>query len=695
MKTPDLPASVLDRRAIVYVRQSTSVQVQDNLESQRRQYELVDVARACGFRDVATIDDDLGRSASGVVSRPGFETLIAQVAQGVVGAVFCLEPSRLARNGRDWHHLLELCGLVGTRVIDGEGAYDPSVPNDRLLLGLKGTMSEFELTLLRRRLGDAARAKALRGELRLSVPIGYRWTREHGLEMDPDRRVQEAIRLVFSLFERLASARKVLLFMHAQELRFPRPEDGKRTMTLRWERPAYRSVLAVLQNPFYAGAYAYGKSSSRTQLIDGRLARSYGHPRPMEAWAVLLRDHHAGYITWDAFECNQERLRRNAYGLAAGRPKSARGGRALLTGLLRCARCGRMLSVAYNGRRGRLVRYACRMGNAMHGLRPCITFGAQRPDDAVAGELVRAVEPLTIEAVVMAAQHIEQRDRERGRALELECEQARYEVQLAARRYEVVDPDNRLVAAELETRWNAAIGRLRACEERLTSVACAPRIEPDVSALERLAQDLPAVWNAASTDMGVKQRLVRTLVEEIVVDIDEATRDVVLVIHWKGGQHSALRVRKPATGEHTKRTPAAADHVVRAMAGTWSDEHIAATLNRMGLRTGQGQTWTQRRVESYRRKAGIAAYAPAANPREWVTMRDAAMHAGVSSHMIRALIQRGLLPAKQVVPDAPWQIRVADLDTDAVRTAIARRHSVPGYPYQARLDDRTLAIPGT
>ena len=298
MKTPDLPASVLERRAIVYVRQSTSVQVHDNLESQRRQYALADLAQACGFHDVVTIDDDLGRSASGVVSRPGFEALVAQLCQGLVGAVFCLEASRLARNGRDWHHLLELCGLVGARVVDGEGAYDPRVPNDRLLLGLKGTMSEFELTLLRRRLLDAARAKASRGELRTAVPVGYLWTREHGLEMDPDRRVQDAIRGVFSLFERLESARQVLLFMRANARRFPRPADGQRMIAWRWELPVYRSVLAVLRNPFYAGAYAYGKSSSRTQLVDGRLAKSYGHPLPMASWGVRssCRLHRLGHI---------------------------------------------------------------------------------------------------------------------------------------------------------------------------------------------------------------------------------------------------------------------------------------------------------------------------------------------------------------------------------------------------------------
>jgi DNA invertase Pin-like site-specific DNA recombinase len=693
MKTPELPASVTQRRAIVYVRQSTAGQVIDNLESQRRQYELVEVARACGFRDVVTIDEDLGRSASGMVSRPGFESLVAQLCQGLVGAVFCLEASRLARNGRDWHHLLELCGLVGARVIDGDGAYDPSLPNDRLLLGLKGTMSEFELTLLRRRLVDGARSKASRGELRMPVPVGYLWTREHGLEMDPDRRTQEAIRTIFSLFDRLGSARKVLLHMRSNELRVPRPVDGKRTSAgVRWELPVYRSVVAALQNPFYAGAYAYGKTDSRTQLSNGRLAKTYGHPRPLAQWSVLLRDHHAGYIDWASFERNQERLCQNAYRKAAGRPKSARGGRALLTGLLRCGHCSRMLKVTYSGH-AQLARYACRMGSSMHGLANCISFGAHRPDDAVANELLRVVEPLAIEATVTAARQIEARDQERVRALELECEQARYEVQLASRRYEAVDPGNRLVASELESRWNGAIARLKECEGRLAAAAGAPRAEPDLAALERLARDLPGTWNAAGTSMSIKQRLLRTLVEEIIVKVEVPSREIVFTIHWKGGQHSELRVRRPQSGEHTKRASEAADQIIRDMAGTWSDEHIATTLNRMGLQTGQSRTWNAQRVIAYRSKHEIAGYAPAASPREWVTMRDAAKHAGVSSHFVRSLVARGLLPAKQVMPDAPWQIRLVDLDSDAVRDAIARRHST-GRPREARRDDQTLTIPG-
>src|SRR5580693_506416 len=274
-----LPPALLKRKAVVYIRQSTPLQVQVNLESQRRQYELVDEARRHGFRDVEVIDDDLGRSASGTVARPGFEKLVAWLCAGDVGAVLCFDASRLARNGRDWHHLLELCGLVEARVIDLDGVYNPCRPNDRLLLGMKGSISEFELGVLRARMLDAARSKARRGELRISVPIGYIWHREIGLGLDPDRRLQEVIRLVFQKFRELGSARQVLLSMKADRIHFPRPSDEGRMTNFEWMPIRYRNVIAILKNPFYAGVYVYGKSEKRTSIVDGRARRSYGHSK--------------------------------------------------------------------------------------------------------------------------------------------------------------------------------------------------------------------------------------------------------------------------------------------------------------------------------------------------------------------------------------------------------------------------------
>lgn len=693
MSVRELPASVLERRAIVYVRQSTHIQMQENLESQRRQYQLADLARAYGFREVSVIDNDLGRSASGTVERPGFRSLVGQICEGAVGAVFCLEASRLARNGRDWHHLLEFCGLVGARIIDPDGVYDPNLANDRLLLGLKGTMSEFELTLIRQRLTQGARAKAGRGELRLPVPVGYIWQRDGGLAIDPDRRVQDTVRSIYRLFDRFGSARQIHLYMRHEGLLFPRPIDGKDRKTISWRPPVYRNVIGVLQNPFYAGAYAYGKSQVRSKIVNGEVQKKYNKALPIQSWSVLLRDHHEAYVEWETFEHIQERLARNSYRTRAGGAKSARGGKALLAGLLRCHRCGRMLNVSYSGLG--LQRYSCRTGHTMHGLAPCISFGARRPDLAIVREILVAVQPIAVEAAVVAARNVTQRSDERQRAIQLERQQAEYEARLAARRYEAVDPENRLVAAELEARWNAAMQHLQHCEVKVQDSAEQRPVDVSAATLLRLATDLESTWNASTTSPRTKQRLIRALINEIVVDVDDATREVVLVIHWRGGLHSEIRVCKPATGEHTKRTPEKADAIIREMATRWSNSDIAATLNRMGCTTGQGNTWNVTRVAAFRQKARIAGYESAVKDGQCLTMSEAATVLKTTHHTIRRLIQQKVLPARQVVPDAPWQILAIDLERSEVKKALRRRHTGRGRPCRNSRDDRTLKIPGT
>jgi len=677
-----IPAAVLKRKAIVYVRQSTQTQVQTNLESKRRQYELADLARAKGFAEVEVIDDDLGRSGSGTVARPGFERLVASLCAGEVGAVLCMDASRLARNGRDWHHLLELCGLVEARVIDLDGVYDPCRPNDRLLLGMKGSISEFELGVLRTRMFEAARAKARRGELRISVPIGYLWHRECGLGLDPDRRLQETIRLILSRFSKLGSARQVHLSMVADQIHFPRPSDGKMLTSFEWHPIRYRNVISILKNPFYAGVYVYGKSEHRTRIVDGRARKTYGHGRTPDQWEVMLKDHHEGYIDWAQFERNQRQLCANAYGKAGG-VKSGRGGRALLAGLLLCGRCGRRLTVAYTGRYPKPV-YRCDRSNQVLGLPRCMSFGGKRIDAAVAAELLRAVEPLAIEAALQAEQMLMHSQQEQRRVVELDLQQAHYEACLAERRYAACDPENRLIAAQLEKSWEAALQRVHAYEKRLQATdASAPAAITEAD-LMGLAQDLDAAWNAPNVTTRARQRLMRALIVDIVTDIDEATREIIITIHWRGGQHSQVRVCKPKTGEHGCSTPEQALAVIRSMASRWSDQDIAASLNRMGMRTGQGKTWTAHRVSSLRCVRGIAAYRSAMKDGEWLTMSEAASALCVTNHVIRRLIKEGILPAEQVVPGAPYQICAADLDRARVSDAIARK----GRPCRAKTENQ-------
>jgi excisionase family DNA binding protein len=667
-----IPAAVLKRKAVVYVRQSTQSQVMTNLESQRRQYDLVDVARQRGFVDVEVIDDDLGRSASGTVARPGFDRLVAWLCAGKVGAVLCFDASRLARNGRDLHHLLELCGLVEARVIDLDGVYNPCRPNDRLLLGMKGSISEFELGVLRARMLGAARSKASRGELRLSVPFGYIWHREAGLGLDPDLRLQEVIRLIFARFREVGSARQVLVTMKADQIHFPRPSDEGRMTSFDWMPIRYRNVIAVLKKPFYAGVYVYGKSEKRTSIVEGRARRSYGHGKPIGTWEVMIKDHHEGYIGWEEYERNQKQLALNNYGRAGG-VKTGRGGKALLSGIMACGRCGRRLSVAYTGNPQSRPVYRCDKPNLMMGLPRCMTFGGPRVDAAVAGELLRAVEPLAIDAAFEAERMHKEKREDQQRVRDLELQQARYEAGLAERRYAACDPDNRLIAAQLEKNWEVALRRVRDLEARHSGNNMQPDVTVDPDAFANLADNLLAAWNAPGVTMRARQQLLRTLITDIIVDVDDDAREVVLTIHWRGGQHSELRVRKPRTGEHGCATTEDALAVMRSMAGRWSDEHIAASLNRMGLPTGQGKTWTAHRVASVRRVRGIHAYRSAEKDGEWLTMSEAAAALGVTNHTIRRLIKTGVLAAVQVVPGAPYQIRADDLTSERVKSAMARK----------------------
>jgi DNA invertase Pin-like site-specific DNA recombinase len=669
---PKLTSDRLGRRALIYIRQSSPGQVLHNNESQRRQYGLADRARELGFRDVTVIDDDLGRSGSGLVERPGFQRLVAEVCTGEVGAVFCIEASRLARNGRDWHHLIELCGMVGSVVIDPDGIYDPAIINDRLLLGLKGTMSEFELNLLRQRSLEAIRQKAGRGELQFLLPVGLDWTSAGRIEKDADRRVQQAIQLVFTKMTELGSVRQVLLWFRQENILLPAfPRDpGERSMV--WKVPIYNTLLKILTNPGYAGAYAFGKTQSRIRVVDGRARKTAGHRKPRPEWIVLIRDHHSGYISWEQYERNQALIASNAHMKSRMEPKAGRGGRALLSGMLRCRRCGRMLHVSYTGIRAAVLRYHCKGAHVNHGEHWCISFGGLRTDEAVSNEVLHAISGNAVEAALEAAERMRQQRREQRKTLELEVEQTRYQAHLASRRYEAVDPDHRLVAAELEARWNAELRKVHELEAKLQDfdVAMESVPMPDKEVLLSLARDLPAVWNAPSTDMRLKQRIVRILVHEIVADVDEKASEIVLLFHWAGGQHSELRIKKNGPGRHRRCTSVEAIEVIRQMAGKFQDEQIAATLNRLGLQTGAGQSWSENRVYSARHYHQLPAYDPNRAGDGVVNMEEAAHRLGVSSTSIRRLIKLKKMPANQVVACAPWQIPIEALESEEVLKAV-------------------------
>ena len=691
-----IAADHLARSAVVYVRQSTMAQVLGNLESQKRQYALADAARAAGFVSVTVIDDDLGRSGSGLATRPGFQRLVAELCAGAVGAVFCIEASRLARNGRDWHHLVDLCALTGALVIDPDGVYDPRLMNDRLLLGLKGTMSEYELSLLRQR-GLAARdSKAGRGALRFTLPPGLVWSEDGRIELDADERVQGAIQLVFAKFQELGSARQVFLWVRDAALQLPVVRRNGIVRRIEWRKPAYHSIVQVLHNPLYAGAYAFGRRGGRTRLVDGRAMKTTGHYKAITEWNVLIRDHHEGYIDWERFEENQRMLLENAHMKRRAARKSGRGGRALLTGLVRCGRCGRMMRVFYGMRSGHAHRYQCRGDDAHVGSGLCIGIGGIRVDRAIVERILEAVAEPAVDAALLAADQTVKAADDVRRAVGRELEEARYEASLAERRYDHVDPAKRHVARELESRWNAALGHVADLESRLARLDAEFEARPQVDreALLRLAHDLPRVWNAVETDARAKQRIVRLLIEEIVIDLDDTAHEAVLLIHWIGGRHTEVRVaRRRAGGYPGDRSPSAVE-VIRRLGGRWPDRELAVTMNRMRCKTPDGLTWTTVRVAALRERLGVLAFDADADRPQTISADAAAHRLGICVSSVHKLIRNGVLPATQLMPSAPWQIPVEALATDQLRIGlqeIAERRPTKAL---AAMDERLLALPG-
>lgn len=668
-----------ERDACVYVRQSSMQQVRTRLEGQRRQYDLRERAQTLGFQRVIVIDEDLGRSGTGAVERPGFGRLLTAVCSGSVGAVLALEASRLARNNRDWHHLIDLCAMAGTLVIDHDGVYDPSLLNDRLLLGLKGTMSEFEISLLRQRAMEAHLQKVQRGMVLTQVPVGYVRTEDEGMEKTADRQVQEAIVGVFRKFRELGSARQVFLWYRDEKLLLPAlsRESGNRKVT--WIEPIYPRIFAMLKNPTYAGVFVWGRKHTRTSIVEGRARKTRGHARPQDQWEVVIPDHHEGYITWDEYMRNQRQIRSNAgWNARMGQPQgAARSGPALLAGLLRCARCGRALQVAYTNSKehGPLPRYWCSGDRGHQMVRSCITFAGTRVDQQVAAEVLEALRPVGIHAAFDALEQSQTATGEKRRSLELTLQKARYEASRIERQYQATEPENRLVAAELEKRWNNTLRQVADTERRLEEASlAAPQLSPEQrEQLLALGEDLERLWDHPGSPVVLKKRILRTVLEEIVVDTTDDPPTVHLKLHWVGGSHTELTVRKNRTGYHNHINSEEVTELIRGLALVCEDGAIVSILNRLGYRTGNGNTWTEKRVQHVRHTNGFPA-CPPPDERLWITMQQAAVGLSVSDAVIRRLVLQNTLPARQIVKFAPWMIERAHLDLPAVHRAVRLVH---------------------
>jgi excisionase family DNA binding protein len=669
----------LARRAYVYVRQSTADQLRHNHESRRRQYALADRARALGWSDVVVIDDDLGVSAGGV-ARPGFERLLAAICSGETGAVVSIEASRLARNGRDWHTLLEFCALVGSVIVDEDGVYDPRSVNDRLLLGMKGTMSEMELSLLRQRSVEALKLKASRGDLHTMVAIGFIRSDGDRIELDPDLRIRSAIAAVFQRFAQAGSVRQALLWFRQERIELPAATyvDGRRSV--QWKLPGYNTLLHILTNPVYAGAYAFGRTESRSRIDAGRKRVVRGYRRSREEWQVLIVQHHEGYIDWDTYEHNLRVIADNTNMRGSMARGSLRRGEALLAGLLRCGHCARKLHIAYSGSDGNTARYHCKGAAINHGsLQRCISFGSLRVDQTVAAQVLSTLRPVGIQAALQA---IDQRvcdDQSKRRQFELALEQARFEAARAQRQFDAVDPSNRLVAGELERRWNERLAQVASKQAELEALdAQAPSsLTPQQrEALLRLGSDLPLAWHDPAAGNEVRKRILRSVIKEIIACVDDV--EIHLVIHWQGGDHTALRMPKNRVGQHRWTTPPDVQKLIEQLARQLNDAGIASLLNRLGHRSGKGHTWTEMRVRSYRNDHGIAVYREGEREqRGEVTLEQAAKVLGLSTMTVLRMIATGSIAATQACRGAPWVIVRSELDRPELRSSVGPAHRTP------------------
>lgn len=655
----------LQRTAFVYLRQSSPGQVLRNRESTDRQYNLVNTACELGWssEQVEVIDADLGVSAEGVVDRFGFDHMTAQVALGKVGIVLGIEVSRLARNNAEWYRLLDLCGVTDTLVGDDDGLYHPGLFNDRLLLGLKGTMSEAELHVLRARLQGGIRNKAERGELRRGLPVGFVWGDGDGeVVFHPDEAVAGAIRAVFERFAEMGSARQVWLWFRSQDLLFPL--QSNLLDEVRWVAPTYSKVHQILTNPVYAGAYVYGKSRQERYVDDTGKVRKRTRRLPRSKWSIVIQDHHPGFIDWETFETNQKRLAQNTRPRRHEPGGAVREGAALLQGLATCGRCGRKLRVYYSGRKS-TPGYHC-SGNTITNGRGehCLRIGGRLIDEAVSKAFLAALAPAGLEASLRAIELLEADHDTALAQWRRQVERARYEAQRAERRYKAVDPDNRLVARGLEAEWERCLRALKDSEAELTRREHQrPR---KLSAEERgdilaLGDDLDRVWSAQPTTDRDRKELLHTLLEEVIVTVNREKRQAQLTLRWRGGLLSDIDLALPRR-QAPNRTDEKTIDLVRRLAVHYPDATIAGILNRQGRRTATGLRFTTNRVCSLRTHWRIPRFEPSSEPPEGtlMNMREAAETLGVAPSTVHRWLNDGVIPGEQLTPGAPWRIRVTD-----------------------------------
>jgi DNA invertase Pin-like site-specific DNA recombinase len=666
----------LSRKGIVYVRQSSVAQVQGNLESQRRQYGLRDRLGGWGWAPdlIEVIDEDQGRSGSQSEGRTGFQRLLAEVALGKVGIVIGLETSRLARNNEDWQHLLNICAVVDTLIADGEGVYDLRIHNDRILLGLKGNMSEYELHILQQRLNAGVENKARRHELWHRVPVGYRLTEEGEVEITPDAAVRGAIQRVFEMFRRLGSAHAVAVALEEEGAQLPRMRDAFGRKDVAWRPPTQSFVQGLLSHPVYAGAYAWGIRRTETLVTpDGKIRKVLRKAkRPPEEWRSFQRDHHPGYISWEEFIENQHRLLANRR--KWGSPGPVGGGRALLAGLLRCGFCGRTLRTNYSGGRPDLPHYACNRRTPVGDHLSCQSFGGHRLEASVEEMVLSVLEPGALDAALLAERDLERERARQVREWDLEVERATEAEARARRKFEEVEPGHRLVARELERRWEEALKiREETCRKRELRLAnlAAPLTEKERRELRHAVSHVGRLWRSRAMSPSSRKEVVRLLVGQVEVKADRKAGRLDYTVHWTTGQRAPGHVPLRQRGEGVNRVKDPDLEILRKMAPTYTDREIAMVLGKMGRRAPGGVPWIARRVGMVRENQGWGA--PGKKNDDTMTLESAARLLHRSTNAVKTLVKRGRLVGAQPYPHAPWRFSRRDVNRLARSSSPAKR----------------------
>ena len=673
-------AAHLRRDAYIYVRQSTLAQTVRNTESLLRQYDLAGRARQLGWAEhqIVVVDDDLGRSGASAQGRKGFSDLVADVGLGKAGIVLSLECSRLARNNADWYRLLDLCALTDTLIADANGVYHPAGYNDRLVLGLKGTLSEAELHLLRARMTEGLRAKAARGELRLVLPAGLDYDDGDHVIITPDEAVREAVMCVFRRFDQLGSARQVVVSLRADGLRLPRRDI--RTGKITWAQAGYPAVHDILIHPGYAGVFAYGRSKLEKHLGAGGTVITRQRRLPRDQWAVMIPGHHPGYISLETYDANIARLAANSPAPAGGAGGAAREGAAWLQGLLRCGRCGRLMQVNYHS--GGRPAYRCGRANQMYGATTCQRVGGRRLHETVLAELLAALAPACLAATAQAMSDTEAQFRQNLAVFERALERARFEAGRALRQYDNVEPENRLVARTLEAVLEDKLTAVRTAENQLAAQQARRPVtltEQETDWITTAGADLRAIFQAPATTNAQRKELIRAVITEVTVTVqdnggDDTARTCQVQIIWQGGASTRLQMPVPASGHHCRVTSEDTLDLIRRLASRYDDTTIAQILSQQNRRTATGLPFRKTHVRALRARHGIPGYqappgnvTPGCQDAAVVSITEAARQLGVSTATIYRWLRDGFVTGEQLTPGAPWQVRVDQQLRDKVR----------------------------